>query len=74
MRSKPGPQVGNFPSRPQSSPCPACTHHRDQGSLNLQGKRLYHVLNRKWPRTKREGERASSMGVQPSPANHLYLT
>lgn len=51
MRLKSGSEVGNFPSK---LPCPACTHHRDQGSLNLQGERLYHILDGKWPRTKKE--------------------
>lgn len=29
------------------------THHGDKGSLDSQGKRLYHVLDRKWPGTRR---------------------
>lgn len=69
MRFKPGPEVGNFPSNPNTPPpmpCPVGTHHRDQGPLNLQRKRLYHILDRKRPRTKKERIRWESSVAQPT--------
>lgn len=72
MRSKQRPEVGKLPLQTPEISCPACTHHRDQRSLNLQRKRLYYVLDRKWPRTKKE--RVGSDRVQQSSANNTNLT